>query len=30
VAFGLAAVMMDLFLGWVIVRGLRDLLGRAR
>jgi hypothetical protein len=30
VAFGLAAVMMDLFLGWVIVRGLRDLLGRGR
>ncbi|HET8530493.1 MAG TPA: hypothetical protein VFO08_05045 [Methylomirabilota bacterium] len=29
-AFGLAAVMMDLFLGWVIVRGLRDLLGRGR
>jgi multisubunit Na+/H+ antiporter MnhB subunit len=29
-AFGLVAVMMDLFLGWVIVRGLRDLLGRAR
>ena len=29
-AFGLVAVMMDLFLGWMIVRGLRDLLGRAR
>ena len=29
-AFGLAAVMMDLLLGWVIVRGLRDLLGRGR
>ena len=29
-AFGLAAVMIDLFLGWVIVRGLRELLGRAR
>lgn len=29
-AFGLVAVMMDLFLGWVIVRGLRDLLGRGR
>jgi hypothetical protein len=30
VAFGLAAGLIDLFLLWVIVRGLRDLLGRDR
>jgi hypothetical protein len=30
VAFGLAAGLIDLFLVWVIVRGLRDLLGRDR
>lgn len=30
VAFGIAAGLMDLLLGWGIVRGLRDLLGRGR
>lgn len=30
VAFGAAAVLIDAFAGWVIVRGLRDLLGRGR
>ena len=30
VAFGAAAVLIDAFALWVIVRGLRDLLGRAR
>jgi hypothetical protein len=29
-AFGLAATLMDVFLVWMIVRGLRDLLGRGR
>lgn len=28
--FGIAAALMDLFLLWVVVRGLRDLLGRGR
>jgi len=30
IAFGVAAGLIDLFLVWVIVRGLRDLLGRDR
>ena len=29
-AFGVAAVLMDVFLVWMIVRGLRDLLGHGR
>ena len=29
-AFGVAAVLMDVFLVWMIARGLRDLLGRGR
>ena len=29
-AFGFGAVLMDVFLVWMIVRGLRDLLGRGR
>jgi hypothetical protein len=29
-AFGVAAALMDVFLVWMIVRGLRDLLGRGR
>jgi hypothetical protein len=30
IAFGIAAVVIDAFAVWVIVRGLRDLLGRER
>ena len=30
VAFGAGAVLIDAFVLWVIVRGLRDLLGRTR
>ena len=30
IAFGIAAVVIDAFAVWVIVRGLRDLLGRGR
>jgi len=30
VAFGIGAVLIDLFLAFVVVRGLRDLLGRGR
>lgn len=30
VAFGIGAVLIDLFLAFIVVRGLRDLLGRGR
>jgi hypothetical protein len=30
VAFGIGATLIDLFLVWMVARGLRDLLGRRR